>query len=123
MGGMFVKRTPQEFTVGYYDPIVSILNKQPLYKGGDATASPYMSINTSPTQPNDYPIAFFTGNGDYTYTRTFARWLDRPYISIKRKEYTSITNIQDVYVEPWEGRVMLDGTDGNQFHPIVETTE
>lgn len=49
MGGMFVYRTPKEMCIGYNDPIVSILAEQPLYKGGDATSSPFMSINTSPT--------------------------------------------------------------------------
>jgi hypothetical protein len=107
MGGMFVYRTPKEFTVGYNDPIVSILSKQPLYKGGDGTSSPLMSINTSPTSPNNYPIAFFTGDGDYLFTRRFALWLDRPFITVKRKEYTTLTKMEDVYVEPWAERVYV----------------
>lgn len=40
-------------------------------------------------------------------TRKFALWLDRPYITVKRKEYTSFTNIEDIYVEPWAERVYV----------------
>lgn len=101
MGGMFVFRTPKEMCEGYNDPIVSTLSKEPVYKGGDATSSPLMSINTSPNSPNNYSIAFFTGEGDYLYTRTFAQWLDRPYITMKRKEYKTISTMENIYVEPW----------------------
>lgn len=88
-----------------------------------------MSINRSPTAPVNNPIVFFTGKDDYHYTRSFGKWLDLPYITMKRKDYSSLNTLFDSYADPWEnktagfGKVPLDGTDGFQFHPSLKTTD
>lgn len=72
-----------------------------------------MAINLSPTTPLNNPIALFSGTDDSMYIRSFAKWLDRDYISIKRKDYDSMTMMMDIYDEPWKSqRVYLEGTDG-----------
>jgi len=95
----------------------------PVYNGGDQTNDPFMSINKSPTAPKDNPIIFFTGTDDYLYTRTFGSWLGQDHITMKRKDYLSLSELTDVYTDPWskEGQEStpeyLHGTDGFQFHP------
>jgi hypothetical protein len=116
LNGVFQYRTPREYIEGYTDPLIFQMSQTPVYNGGDQTNDPFISINNSPTQPPKNLIAFFTGTDDYLYTRRFARWLDLEYISMKRKDYDSISLLSDRYVEPWQGRVYMDGTDGNTFH-------
>lgn len=87
-----------------------------MYNGGDQTNDPFMSINTSPTQPPNNTVAFFTGTDDYLFTRRVARWLNLEYVSMKRMDYDSISTLSNRYVEPWMGRDLLDGTDGMTFH-------
>lgn len=45
------------------------------------------------------------------YSRVYAKWLDREYISVNRTDYVDLYNTKTVYVEPWSDRVYLDGTD------------
>lgn len=42
---------------------------------------------------------------------------------IKGKEYTSVSEIQDYIYSPWEEKVLLDGTDGMQFSPDLQTDD
>ena len=98
---MFLYRTPREYIEGYLDPIVYGLTQLPLYKGGDATADPKLSINRAPTTPLNVPMSFFTGTDDYTLTRRFGTWLDNNAITIKRKDYVNLYETDVVYVEPW----------------------
>ena len=82
-----------------------------------------MAINSSPTCPLNNPISFFTGHGDYKYTRSFGTWLGQSYITMKRKDYNSLNELVDVYADPWDrpdlgvSKIPLEGTDGMQFHP------
>ena len=71
-----------------------------------------MSLNDSPTNPKDNPITFLTGTDNYLYTRSFAKWLDQELITMKRKDYTSLTELDDVFVSPWSVPQPLEGTDG-----------
>jgi hypothetical protein len=52
--------------------------------------------------------------------RSYGLWLNRPYVTVKKNDYTSISKLEEVYIEPWEERVYLAGTDGNQVHPNLE---
>ena len=47
-------------------------------------------------------MGFFSGTDDYLYTRRFSRWLDRDYITIKRKDYVSISVVNETYDNPWD---------------------
>ncbi len=78
-----------------------------MYINGDQTNDPFMGINLSPAYPCDNPIMMFTGTDDHLYTRQVARWLDLDYITIKKKDYDTISCLSDRYIEPWLGRVMV----------------
>lgn len=65
MGGMFLYRTPREYIEGYVDPTVYGLSQIPLYRGGDMTTDPLLSINRAPTTPLDVRMSFFTGTDGY----------------------------------------------------------
>lgn len=78
------------------------MSQQPVYLGGDQLNSYFLSINQSPTGPANNSIGFFSGTDDYRYTRRFSRWLDRDYITIKRKDYLSISTVNDTYENPWD---------------------
>lgn len=78
-----------------------------------------MGINNSPAYPKDNPMALFTGTDDSAYTRRVARWLNQEYISVKRFDYDTVSQLSDRYNDPWNARVYLDGTDGMTFHPNI----
>lgn len=67
-----------------------------MWNGGDQTNDPFMSLNESPTNPKNNPIMFFTGKDNYLNIRSFAKWLDLDYITLKRKDYQSIYTLMDV---------------------------
>lgn len=56
-----------------------------------------MAINSSPTGPLNNSIHLFMGNDDYMFTRSFAQWLDRPYQSMKKLQYTDIYTTETFY--------------------------
>jgi hypothetical protein len=74
MGGLFVKRTPREYIEGYNDPVITDIAKQPLYKGGDRTTSPFLSILTTKLTPPNTTVALFSGIDDYMMTRRYGLW-------------------------------------------------
>ena len=117
LSGLLGWYTPREVIEGYYDPLIETLNSMPIYEGGDSTTSPFLAMNIPPTHPSDNTVAFFTGEEDYTMTRTYGTWLDSPFINMKGKQYTSINKIEDYLFSPWSEDVLLDGTDGMQFAP------
>jgi len=119
LSGLITIRTPREMIEGYTDPLVAQLATMPIYMGGDATTSSFLALNNPPTHPTDNTVAFFTGQDDYTMTRTYGKWLDQEYIKMKGKQYTSITQIEDYIYSPWKEPVLLDGTDGMQFSPAM----
>lgn len=82
----------------------------PAYNGGDQLNSYFLAINESPTGPANNPISFFTGTDDYLYTRSFAKWLDHDYIGIKRKDYVSLSEVEDTYENPWEEIVYVSSS-------------
>ena len=83
MGGMFLYRSPRDYIEGYEDPTVKFLTTVPLYKGGDKTTDPFLSINRALTTPANVSMSFFTGTDDYLMTRRFGSWLDQSKITIK----------------------------------------
>jgi hypothetical protein len=99
------------------------MSQQPVYQGGDQTNDPVMGINLSPAYPPNNTIAFFTGTDDSLYTRRIARWLNLDYITMKRRDYDTMSTLSDRYTEPWDGRIYIEGTDGMVFHPNVQPGE
>ena len=108
---------------GYTDPIVYRMSQAPLYANGDQTNDLLMGINMSPSYPKNNKIMMFTGTDDHSFTRRMAKWLEREYITMKRKDYKSLTALGDWYLEPWDKRVFLDGSDGVLFAPNVQTSK
>jgi CD36 family len=123
LNGLFTYRTPREYMEGYIDPLIYQMSQTPVYNGGDQTNDPFMSINSSPTQPPNNTVAFFTGTDDYMFTRRVARWLNLEYISLQRMDYDSISTLSHRYVEPWMGRDNLEGTDGMTFHCDIQSDD
>ena len=91
LGGMFKYLTPRQMIEEYIDPTIEKLSKIPMYKGGSKLQNPFVSLNVPVTTPYNIDMAYYTGTDDYLLTRSFATWHNRDYISVKRKEYTSIT--------------------------------
>lgn len=125
--GILTEKTPRELIEGYIDPLVYSLTQQPVYMGGDVTNSPFLSIIFSPTNPLNNSMAFFQGDGDedysYLLTRTYSKWMGQQQVYIKKKDYTSLNQTNDVFFNPWNEPVEVNGTDGNQFHPDVQKDE
>jgi len=105
------------------DPTVFQLGQLPVWNGGDQTNDPFMSLNESPTNPKNNPITFLTGTDNYRYTRSFAKWLGQDTITMKRKDYASLSQLEDQFVSPWSVPQQLQGTDGFQFHPQLEESD
>ena len=42
---------------------------------------------------------------------------------MKQMDYKSLTELETIYTNPWKYDTQVNGTDGNQFHPILETDE
>ena len=120
LSGLLMYRTPRDVIEGYTDPLVATLAEIPIYMGGDATTSPFLAMNNPPTHPPNNTVAFFTGEDDYEMTRVYGKWLDSEYITMASAEYTSLTNIENITFSPWADRVLLDGTDGMQFSPVLD---
>mmetsp|Transcript_19682 Transcript_19682/g.14417 ORF Transcript_19682/g.14417 Transcript_19682/m.14417 type:complete len:112 (-) Transcript_19682:201-536(-) len=111
---MFYYQTPREVIEGYYDPLIEYLSTIPVYMGGDSTTNPFMAVNLSPLTPgSDNAVGYFSGEDDYMKTRQQAIWLNRNYVSVKKFDYASINQLEEIRYEPWAERVYLDGTDGN----------
>lgn len=85
LSGLLTVRSPREMIEGYTDPLIATLNETPIYMGGDNTTSPILALNDPPTHPKDNTVAFFTGEDDYTMTRTYGQWLGQEYIVMKGK--------------------------------------
>jgi hypothetical protein len=77
------------------------MSQNPVYMGGDQTNDPFMGINISPAYPPNNKMALFTGTDDDAYTRRVARWLELPYISVKRRDYDTVNALSDRFAEPW----------------------
>lgn len=71
LSGVLTIRSPREIIEGYTDPLVAQLATMPIYMGGDATTSPILALNNPPTHPTNNTVAFFTGEEDYSMTRTY----------------------------------------------------
>jgi len=65
LGGIFLKRTPEEFIDGYYDPTVFKMSQLPVFMNGDQTNEILMGINMSPMYPKNNKVAMFTGTDDH----------------------------------------------------------
>ena len=42
---------------------------------------------------------------------------------MRYKDYTDLYNVDDVYLNPWKEKIIINGTDGMQFHPMVSEDE
>lgn len=65
-------------------------------------------------------IAFFTGQTDDTYTRSFALYNDEDEVTVPVIEYNTTKTTEMGYDGPWDDDVDLVGTDGLQFEPGLE---
>lgn len=80
-------------------------------------------MDLPPTHPVDNPIAFLTGVDDAAQTRAQARWLDRTYLTVRSKDYESISTLVEADFSPWRTPMTLAGTDGLQFKPGLQTSD
>jgi hypothetical protein len=54
-----------------------------------------MGINRAPTYPVNNKVTMFTGTDDHKYTRRLAKWLERDFISMKRRDYKTLSTLGD----------------------------
>lgn len=125
--GLFTEKTPRQIIEGYVDPLVYSLTLLPVYTGGDATNSPFLSLTFGATNPPNNSIAFLQGSGDdkhsYLLTRTYVKWLGQATVAMSKNDYTSLNVTEPVLYNPWRVDIPVNGSDGNQFHPNVEPGE
>jgi hypothetical protein len=100
-----------------------MMSQAPVYMGGDATNPPFMSVNKPPTILSEQPVSFFTGEDDYMFTRRVALWNGQNYVTVARADYTDIQTLEHGFINPWAEPVTFTGTDGMQFHPLIEESE
>jgi hypothetical protein len=67
----------------------------------------FLAVNYPTSGPLNNTIAFFTGTDDYLMIRRYGEWLGKSYITMTRKDYVSLSQIKDVSVEVWNGRVYV----------------
>lgn len=100
--GLFVLRTPKEVLEGYIDPLFYEISQKPIYDGGNQTFNVYQSYKSPPQAPKQVNVAFFTGtDGDYLSIKKYANWLGNDAISVKKKVYTTIWDLDDFFLKPW----------------------
>ena len=101
MGGFFTHRSPRDIIEGYTDDFLMELYSKPVYESGDQTNDPSLAMNRPKTLQSNTSIALFTGEDDYLYTRKFALWNGREFMTVKKRDYQSINKLIDVYYKPW----------------------
>ena len=47
-------------------------------------------------------------------------WLGDPKLSLVEQEITGIRSTKEVHREPWKETIMIHGTDGGQFHSLID---
>lgn len=62
LDGMFTVKTPKQIVEGYPDNLVYSLSQQPVYKGGDQTQDPVLSVDQGVTNPRDNEVAYLSGD-------------------------------------------------------------
>ena len=99
---------------------MSIASK-PVYMGGDATVNPFIQID-SVYPPTSNPISFFTGESDYSLTRTYGLWNGMTNVMLPTMNYTSTLSVAPTFYNPWNADVPVIGTDGMQFSGAIDSS-
>lgn len=128
LGGWFTSLTPGQLISGYTDSLLEKVKQTPLYYGGDATVSSWISIdNDTPTKPANAPIEMKTGTEDYDDVREIKEWLgEDDKVEVYRLEYDTLYTVEPDTFNPWKSidfEEELEGTDGLQFEPNLDTIE
>lgn len=95
LGGIFLKVSPRDYIEGYYDPVIFKMSQQPVYNNGDQTNDILMGINLAPMYPPNNKVTLFTGTDDHKQTRRIAKWLQRDYMTMKRRDYKTVSTLGD----------------------------
>lgn len=66
LGGFYTFRSPREVLEGYTDPFLELIKSKPVYRGGDLTVEPFLSLNNLRT--NGTRVTMLTGAADYEQT-------------------------------------------------------
>jgi hypothetical protein len=121
--GLFQYKTPRQYMEGFNDTLILQMSAAPVYMGGDATNPAFMTTNAPPTIMRTQNLSYFSGDDDYMSTRRIAKWNNDSFVTVLRKDYDDIATVSSQFINPWDTQINLDGTDGMQFHPLVEETE
>ena len=72
LGGLYIPLTPRQAIEGYYCPLLTAWAAQPLYKLGDMTLDPWISIdNAKYAQKTGSQVVLNSGASDYKMTAMY----------------------------------------------------
>ena len=100
--------TAREVINGYEDPLLYEINQVPIYKGGNQTSEYIQSLLRTPQAHNNVKISMFSGIEDeYLQTRKIARYEDKDYISVRKRDYATIYELKRDHYKPWSQNVYV----------------
>jgi hypothetical protein len=117
LGGILVKKAPEDFIFGYDEPTLGFLAEGNFTKGADPSVQKHVSINDvyyNRTLINDTNIEIYTGNRHPEKVKTTRSINGGVYINNVVPFYNG-TSVIYGNINPFADNVRVKGTDGMQF--------
>ena len=117
LGGLLVKKDPEQIIFGYDDPILSILKEGNFTKGSDPSVQTHVSINNvyyNSTLINDTSIEVYTGNRHPEKVKT-ARSINGGVFLNNIVPFYDGKNVTYGNINPFDTNIKVVGSDGLQF--------
>lgn len=117
LGGVLIKKQPEEFIFGYDEDILSILREGDFTKGSDPSVQAHIAINEvyyNKTLINDTNLEIYTGNRHPEKVKTTRSINSGVYINNVVPFYNG-TEIIYGNINPFQENFRVEGTDGLQF--------
>jgi hypothetical protein len=117
LGGLLVKKQPEQIIFGYDEPIIGILREGNFTKGSDPSVQTHVSINYvyyNNTLINTTNIEVFTGNRHPDRVKT-TRSINGGFFLNNIVPFYNGTNVTYGNINPYSENINVVGTDGLQF--------
>lgn len=117
LGGLLVKKQPEQIIFGYDEPTIAILREGNFTKGSDPSVQAHVSINNvyyNKTLINTTNIEVFTGNRHPDRVKT-ARSINGGVFLNNIVPFYNGTNVTYGNINPYNENINVVGTDGLQF--------
>jgi hypothetical protein len=105
------------------DEMLQTIKMMPMYMLGDMTVNPWISADT-PTyaNKNNAAVTLNSGTSDYTQTAQYVNvggCTNCGYTQVPCQVWQSVIEATPSFCNPWTTDVMLKGTSGMQFSPLL----